>query len=109
MDLTVEWLDPVQLKDGSAQQLIYTCDMDDLPTDPGIYVFERHWNGQMCQALYVGKAQNIRKRIVEHFKGNVQLMNHIQGAPNGAKCVRAGVFRALPGQQAARLTCSPGM
>lgn len=42
------------------------ADLDKLPLSPGIYYF----NDQKGKAIYVGKAKNLRKRVLSHFTGN---------------------------------------
>ena len=39
---------------------------DDLPDGPGVYLFY----GENAQPLYVGKARNIRERVLAHFAGD---------------------------------------
>jgi excinuclease UvrABC nuclease subunit len=34
-----------------------------IPTSPGIYIF---WSGRLC--LYVGKATNLRQRLISHWR-----------------------------------------
>jgi len=41
-------------------------DMDKLPSVPGIYYF----HNSKLKVIYVGKAKNIRKRVVSHFTNN---------------------------------------
>ncbi len=97
MRLSVEWSRPLQLRDGTKQNLIYAADLSKLPTAPGVYVIGRKW-GKEFEALYVGKANSIRGR----FKGqlnNLKLMQHTRNAKAGKRIVLSGRFIAKPGQQ----------
>jgi hypothetical protein len=97
MKIHVEWARPVALKDASRDNLIYSADIDKLPSAPGIYVFGRRWRGQF-EALYVGKANRIRGRVKGHFN-NLRLMQHLRNAKNGKRIVLVGKIVTRPGQQ----------
>ena len=97
MKLHIEWFRPVVLKDGRRQNLIYITDIDQLPSVQGIYIFGRRCRGQF-EALYVGKANQIRGRVKSHFN-NLQLMQHLKNAKNGKRIVLAGKIITRPGQQ----------
>lgn len=99
MKLQLEWKRPVPLIDGSDQNLIYVVDPERLPNVPGVYVFGRRRRNGGFEALYVGKAKNLRARIWGHRK-NLPLMMHLKNARQGKLVVRAGVFKARPGQSA---------
>lgn len=103
MDLNVEWLPPVPLVDGTKQRLIYTCDLEKLPIKGGVYVFARRF-GQQVEALYVGRAESIRRRIKSQLK-NLPLMKHVEGARIGRRVLFVGEFKPKPGQKAR--TCLP--
>lgn len=98
MKLHVAWEKPVPLKDASKQNLIYVVDPDRLPNLAGIYVFGRKRRNGGFEALYVGRADNIRARVWGHRK-NLPLMMHLKQARQGKLVVRAGVFKARPGQR----------
>lgn len=91
---------PTPLINGAKQKLIYACDLERLPEDAGVYVFGRRF-GKKFEALYVGKAKTIRKRVKTQLQ-NVKLMMHIKGAKNGRRILLAGRFRGAPGQQEAK-------
>jgi len=55
-------------------------------------VFARRWGGGF-EALYVGKANNIRARVKQQLN-NVRLMQHLKDARNGSRVVLAGEFVA---------------
>ena len=97
MQLHVEWGRPILLKDGSRQNLIYTTDLAKLPQAPGVYVLGRRW-GTEFEALYVGKAGEIRSRVKGQLN-NLRLMQHLKNAKGGKRLVLPGRFVSKPGQQ----------
>ena len=42
------------------------ADLDNLPSLPGVYYF----NDKKGKSIYVGKAKNLKKRVLSHFTGN---------------------------------------
>jgi len=103
MRLYVEWSRPVPLKDATRQNLIYSVDLDRLPSAPGVYVLGRRWGSQF-EALYVGKANGIRSRVKSQLN-NLRLMQHLKNAKAGRRIVLAGRISTKPGQQLDR--CLP--
>lgn len=99
MHLYLEWGRVIRLRDGSKQNFIYLPDRVKLPTAAGVYVFGRRQKNGGFEALYVGRAANIRSRVWGHRK-NLPLMMHLKNARNGERVVRAGVFRPQRGQRA---------
>jgi hypothetical protein len=87
------------MRDATSQGQIYSLDLERLLPGPGVYVFARRW-GRGFEALYVGKANNIRARIPQQLN-NVRLMQHLRHARTGTRVVIAGEFRARGGQRAA--------
>jgi hypothetical protein len=85
------------MRDARRQGQIYAVDLERLPTSAGVYVFARRW-GSSFEALYVGKANNIRSRIPQQLN-NVRLMQHIWNARSGARVVIIGEFIARGGQR----------
>jgi hypothetical protein len=88
---------PIQLKDGSKQNLIYVLDTNKLPATSGLYILGRRW-GSEFEALYVGKANNIRGRVKGQLN-NLRLMQHLRNAKTGKRIVLAGKIITKPGQQ----------
>ena len=102
--LQLEWGSLIPLRNaGREEKLIYTLPHLRLPDAPGIYVFGRRYAGNF-EALYVGKASDIRSRVRGHLK-NLPLMLHLQHAKNGKRIVLAGKFVSKPGQQKSK--CLP--
>jgi hypothetical protein len=97
MQIQVEWIRPVSLKDASRENMIYSLNLDRLPTHTGVYVFGRQY-GKSFEALYVGKANRLRGRIKNQLN-NVRLMQHLRNAKAGKRMVMAGCLRAKPGQR----------
>lgn len=98
MKITVRWQDPIQLRDGSRLNLIYSClDQEDIPDAPGVYVFARRF-GNTIQPLYVGQALSLRSRICQQFN-NLRLMKSVENAAIGYRLVLIGQVILRPGQQ----------
>ena len=97
MKLRIEWGRPIQLRDGAKQNLIYIVDPNKLPKASGIYILGRHW-GSDFEALYVGKATNIRGRMKGQLN-NLRLMQHLRNAKTGKRIVLTGKIITRPGQR----------
>jgi len=95
--LAIDWEKPTPLRSGRREGLIYTLDWEALPMSAGIYIFARRWGGSY-EALYVGKSQNVRRRIRGHLN-NLRLMRHIEDAKTGRRVVIAGSAIIKPGQK----------
>ena len=105
MQLHLEWLPPISLRDGADQGLIYTCDYEDISVRPGVYIFGRLF-GSAFEALYVGKATSLQARVKTQFN-NLRLMTHIRNAKIGQRILLLGEFTPLPGQRSGK--CLPIM
>ena len=102
--LHLEWMRQVSLRSASRQQnLTYWADQNKLPSASGVYVFGRRY-GNSFEALYVGKANDIRGLLKGQFK-NRPLMMHVKKAKKGKRVVLTGCFVARPGQKLGR--CLP--
>lgn len=97
MRLHIEWSRAINLKDASKQNLIYSVDLAKLPQAPGIYILARRW-GSDIEALYVGKANNIRSRIKGQLN-NLRLMQHVKNAKAGKRLLLYGKPIIKPGQR----------
>ena len=85
--LTIEadWSEAVQLVPDRTGKLIYDVpEIENIPEVSGVYIFARQY-GQSVVPIYIGEAANLRKRLREHLKGSVQLMNALRRAPNGKR------------------------
>lgn len=102
MKISVEWGRPLVLRDGSKQNLIYVVDVGKLPDNPGVYVFARRW-GKSIEALYVGKATNIRGRVKVQFN-NLRLMQHLKQAKAGKRVLLFGRAITKQGQKIDKVT-----
>jgi hypothetical protein len=98
MELQLEWAEPISLEYVNDEKLIYHCDTESLPDHPDIYVFARRF-GKNHSPIYVGKAQNLRTRITDHFYKNVPLMKGLENAGRGARIILIGKWISKPGQQ----------
>src|SRR5579872_505904 len=95
LKLEVEWGSPVALR--RLRPVGYAIEFEKLPASPGLYVFGRRW-GDSFEALYVGKAMNVRGRVKGQLN-NLRLMTHIREAKVGNRVVVAGEVNTKPGQQ----------
>lgn len=100
MKLHVDWGRPILLKDASKDNMIYGLDLSKVAMGSGVYIFGRRWGSQF-EALYVGKASNIRGRVKGHLN-NLRLMQHLRNAKTGKRLVLAGKQVTKPGQQLAK-------
>ena len=96
MKLHLEWTRPIPLRDATRENLIYAVDLEKLPKVPGVYVFGRRF-GSAFEALYVGKANDIRGRVKGQLN-NLRLMQHLKNAKSGKRIVLTGRFIPKPGQ-----------
>jgi hypothetical protein len=100
MNLELRWHKPLSLRDDSANNGIYTTDLNRLPDAPGIYILLRV-HGQIHEALYVGKANCLCTRVPQQFN-NVKLMKGIENAARGSRKLAFAEFIAKKGQQQTR-------
>lgn len=96
MELSATWKS-YPLVDGAKQGMTFTTDLAKIPADAGVYIFARQ-HGATFEALYVGKANNLRSRIRSQIN-TVLLMNHVRDSANGPRVVYAGVFNPKQGQK----------
>lgn len=102
MELNVKWHAPIKLIDGDHDNLIYTAEgIEDWADTPGVYMFARVFNDKVTP-LYIGKAERLGVRALQHFKKSTQLMNGIRKARNGAKVLIFGQFTPKSGQSTAK-------
>lgn len=59
MSLHIEWERPIYLESASNEKMIYGLDLEKVTDDGGVYIFGRRWSSKF-EALYIGKANNIR-------------------------------------------------
>lgn len=102
MDIYLEWSDPIELHDARDRLLIYSCDLDLVPDEPGVYVFGRR-HGDTVSPLYIGQAHSLSDRIKGHFKHSVPLMRGLEEAESGARILLLGRIRLKPGQNVDRV------
>jgi hypothetical protein len=104
MKLTLDWNHSVKLG-----KFPYTVDLEDIPKTSGIYIFLRMY-GETAEALYIGKATNLRGRIKQQLN-NFRLLTAIKEASNGQRRLVFGEFVPKPGQKtaAALLLCEKAL
>lgn len=100
MNLQVEWSRPIRLRNASKDNMIYGVDLHKFPSAAGVYIFGRWWGSQF-EALYVGKADNVRSRIKTQLN-NLRLMQYLRNAKNGMRVVLAGKLITRRGQRLAK-------
>lgn len=98
LNLEVEWLRPLPLKDGRDHRLIYSVELERVPKRSGVYVFARKF-GAAVIPIYIGQTENFRGRIKTHLYNNVPLMRGIEDQPNGKRLILLGAIRTKRGQQ----------
>jgi len=95
MKMNLQWRRSVKLG-----KFPYDLDLEKIPKSSGIYIFLRV-HGNTSEALYVGKANNLRNRVKQQLN-NLKLMNGIKNAPNGIRRLVYGEFVPKPGQQVSK-------
>jgi hypothetical protein len=100
LDIRIEWAARLQLNRAKGNEY-YEVDLERVPDTSGIYVFARQW-GKTYEALYVGKADNIRRRMKTQLN-NLRLMHHVKSARSGSRVLLAATIRPKPGQRLPKL------
>jgi hypothetical protein len=103
MAIKIQWYQPIPLTDGSAEDLIYMVDEDEIKAwdgCPGVYMFCRQY-GESVIPMYIGRSKNIYNRIWEHLE-TTTLMKRIENGPRGAKMLTIGEYIPQPGQSPER-------
>ena len=100
MNITLKWGQPIRLRNGAAENLIYTLDIDVLPRKVGIYVFGRQC-GQSIIPVYVGQATRIRGRVKKQLN-NAKLMVALLNTPGRKKYLTYAEIVGKPGQKASQ-------
>lgn len=83
MQIEATWSQPITLKKGPSGGLIYELNLEELPEEPGVYVFGRKY-GNRVAPIYIGETLSLRARIKGHLN-SLALMRAIEGAPNGKR------------------------
>lgn len=83
MQIQATWSKPITLKKGTPGGLIYVLDLEDLPEEPGVYVFARK-HGNRVVPIYIGETMSIRGRVRTHLN-SLPLMRAIENAPKGGR------------------------
>jgi hypothetical protein len=98
MAITLKWHNPISLKDGEPDGLIFKIpNMSDFDGISGVYMFCRIYGNDLVP-LYIGKSKNIGTRLTQHIKQSVHLLQSIKNATNGKKVVVIGEFKSKKGQ-----------
>lgn len=92
MKLNLKWHKSIEIG-----RYPYKFTLEDIPKVAGIYIFLRV-HGSTMEALYVGKANNLRTRIKQQMN-NLSLMHGIKSAQNGTRRLVYAEFSPRPGQQ----------
>jgi hypothetical protein len=85
LNIEAHWAEAIELVRPSAGGLIYdSSKKTQIPDVSGAYIFARQ-HGNNVVPMYIGEAQNIRKRFDQHLKNSVLLMNALRRAGNGKR------------------------
>ncbi|MBP7066175.1 hypothetical protein [Ferrovibrio sp.] len=96
MKIHLEWQKSALLSASKDPMYIYSIDESKISEETGIYIFGRE-HGDKFEALYVGRAKNIKSRIVQHLK-NLPLMSHLRDSKSGKRILLTGIFKPKQGQ-----------
>jgi hypothetical protein len=106
MDIDIVWRTPVRLlpapADSNQEFVIHPSDAKRVPEAPGLYVFARK-HGAKFEPIYIGQADILKTRLVQHLKQNVALMKALKAAKTGAKVVLIAEPKTKQGQQVQRV------
>ncbi len=98
--INVTWEQPIELNTSPSNNLTIDfhgeADRKEITTGRGVYVFAKI-HGDNVRPLYVGSSKNIRRRIPQHFKHHVPLMNKIKRSGPGRKVLIVGSIPPSPG------------
>ena len=83
MQIEAFWSQPIPLKLCKPGGLIYELEVEQLPVEPGVYIFGRK-HGNSVVPIYVGETLSLRGRIDGHLK-SLPLMRAVENAPTGAR------------------------
>jgi hypothetical protein len=83
MQIEATWSKPIPLKKGPPGGAIYVLKLEDLPDEPGVYVFGRK-HGENVVPIYIGETLSIRRRVKGHLN-SLALMRAVENAPNGGR------------------------
>lgn len=98
MTVQVAWDKPIVL--GPKAKFLDNLEIlvDNLPDDPGIYVFAREYAGTLIP-IYIGQASNgLRGRLKQQFN-NLKLMKALADERNGNRVLLLGRLKPQQGQQ----------
>ncbi len=85
LSIEADWSEAIELVRPSGGGLVYeSSNKNQIPDVSGAYIFARQ-HGDKVVPLYIGEAQNIRKRFDQHLKNSVLLMNSLRRAGNGKR------------------------
>ena len=103
MEVEVKWKQPIELNTRPSGNLTVDfkspADANSVTSKHGVYVFAKT-DGDHFTPLYIGESVNIQKRIRQHFKSHVVLMNKIKESGRGKKVLVIGEIIPKQGQQA---------
>ncbi|MGE7777251.1 GIY-YIG nuclease family protein [Chitinophaga sp. NPDC101104] len=99
MKIKASWGTPMKLKSNLKENRIYWADTDKIPGKPGCYFFYNQ-HGNNIRIMYIGKAQNLKKRVEQQFLRNVPLMVGMSNFLKGSKML---MFCEMEGKADKRL------
>jgi hypothetical protein len=99
MNIDAVWHRPINLSDGTKENLIFTI-REELPESPGCYFFF-NTHGNSDSILYIGRATRLNSRVWQQFTTNTRLMISIKKSKNGTKRLAYCTVKLKPGQKVA--------
>ncbi len=85
MIIKADWKNPIKLEDGGKNNQIYAVNTEKISENGGCYVFYNK-HGNSYSVLYIGKAENLQRRIEQQFN-NLKLMMGIKKSIKGTKFI----------------------
>ena len=83
--MNVEW--------SAFRNLDYTSIKAYVPVSAGIYLFYVKLKDETWRCYYVGQADNLEQRLLDHISSNEQnecIKNHVSNHVNGYRCAKIG-------------------
>jgi hypothetical protein len=101
LNIDAKWSKPIELSEAKSGAIYVYPESALLPEEPAVYIFSRVHGGGVAP-LYIGKALNLRQRMVQQFD-SVKLMSRLKEAAAGSRFLIYCVPKLKKGQKARKV------